>query len=253
MTSGPDTAGLLAYATGVAEEFRAKRDRIRSFVPDHNLTSGTANEIVLRDFIASLAPGRFAVAQGFICDPTQPGQVSKQCDILVYDQVDYPLVHSEGEVRVVWPESVRMAIEVKTNLTKPRLLAAIDNIRRTKQLRPSIRGVVFAFDSLLPQKVSEHLEQYKPGFPMQLAPELIFLLGRKTVFLRFGTGESSAYLVRKANDEGTLVAYLILRLLQELSTRTGVPKGQLLGAAGSILIDQTEVLAEGVRIGSGCE
>jgi hypothetical protein len=40
------------YCMGVAQEFEARLNRIRVFVK-HNLTSGTANEIILRDFLAA--------------------------------------------------------------------------------------------------------------------------------------------------------------------------------------------------------
>ena len=83
MMSEINVGSLIKYGQGIAEEFKARRNRIRNFVTDHNLTSGTANEMILRDFLASLSPRRYTVGQGFICNPTRPSQVSRQCDILV--------------------------------------------------------------------------------------------------------------------------------------------------------------------------
>ena len=114
------SVGLNVETFGSADEFLARLNRIRSFVPEHNLTSGTANEMLLRNFLSEYSSGKFALGQGFICEPTIPDRathhlVSKQCDIIIYDR-DYQLVHSEGEVKVVWPQAVRMVIEVKTKL-----------------------------------------------------------------------------------------------------------------------------------------
>jgi hypothetical protein len=91
--------------------------RMRVFV-QHNLSTGTANEVILREFLSKHAPGNFDVSQGFICDPSEKKWVSKQCDILVYNKNHYPVVYAEGSVKVVWPKSVAMVIEVKTILEK---------------------------------------------------------------------------------------------------------------------------------------
>ena len=72
---------MIQYCSGIAGEFEARLNRIRAFVPDHNLTSGTANEMILRDFLASLSTGHYTVGQGFICNPTASDSVSKQCDM----------------------------------------------------------------------------------------------------------------------------------------------------------------------------
>jgi hypothetical protein len=83
-----DIERMIQYCSGIASEFKAKLDRIRTFVPDHNLTSGTANEIMLRDFLSRLSAERYRVGQGFICAPTASDSVSKQCDILCNSILD---------------------------------------------------------------------------------------------------------------------------------------------------------------------
>ncbi len=101
----------------IAKEFQSRINRMQVFVR-HNLSSGNANETILRQFLATHAQGNIDVGQGFICDPTHEDRISKQCDILVYNQNDYPIIYSDGAVKIVWPESVRMVIEVKTNFGK---------------------------------------------------------------------------------------------------------------------------------------
>jgi hypothetical protein len=143
-----------------------------------------------------------------------------------------------------------MVIEVKTRLDRNQLAAAIENIRAAKQLRQLIMGMVFAFGSSQIETIIENLRQYSEDFPMQYAPEVILLLERKTVFI--GTprmGDKSTYLVRTAKDEGVLVTYLLLRFLNELSLSTGIPRGALFAAAGQVLVNETEVVSQDVRIG----
>lgn len=250
MESEINTDNLIEYGKGIAAEFRARRNRIRNFGTKHNLTSGTANEIILRDFLTGLSPRRYQIGQGFICNPTQPNQVSKQCDILVYDQINYPLVHFEGDVKVVWTESVRMVIEVKTKLGKRDLEEALENIRRAKQLRPLIMGTIFAFDSSRAETIIKHLRQYAKDYPMQYAPEVILLLDKKTILVSSRrTGEKSSYIVRRARDDGVLVTYWLLRFLDELSSETGATQGALFNAAGDVLKNETEIVVQKVRIG----
>src|SRR5260370_40341423 len=114
---------LFEYWVSVGKEVESRMNRMRVFVR-HNLASGTANEIILRDFLAKHASGNFNGSQGFICDPSYENAVSRQCDILVYYKNSYPLVYSDASIDVVWPESALMVIEVKTSLGRKDTAAA---------------------------------------------------------------------------------------------------------------------------------
>lgn len=210
---------MIKYCTGVADEFLARLDRIRYFVA-HNLTSGTAHEMILRDFLASFSTGRFGVGQGFICDPTIPDhlteyRVSKQCDIIVYNR-DYPLIHSEGEVKVVWPQSVKLFIEVKTKLNKKEMVNALDNICSAKYV-PYMRltdGLIFAFKSSKVQTIIKHLQQY-PNLSIENAPSAILLLDKGVIIHRWTPVEgeiSDTYEVRAGNngEKAIVMAFLLM-------------------------------------------
>ncbi|MBC8263735.1 MAG: hypothetical protein H8E47_06395 [Anaerolineales bacterium] len=247
---------MVQYCSGIAKEFEAKLNRIRTFVPDHNLTSGTANEIILRDFLAHLSTGRYVVGQGFICSPTASDLVSKQCDILVYDHHDYPLVHSEGEVVLVFPDAAKMVIEVKTSLDKKALEDALENIRSAKQLNYTINGVVFAYKSPNPETVIGHLQQYTRQLSMKHAPTAILLFDKGVIIHRWsGTGTElgggeNLYEVRVSkNEDSAIVVMFLLLLFFEV---------QLLGWGGAsvanmikrMLEDRTDTIAENVQIGN---
>jgi hypothetical protein len=65
------------YCISIAKELEARLSRKRVFV-QHNLSSGTANEAILRDFLSNHAQSNVNVAQGFICNPFESDAVSRQ-------------------------------------------------------------------------------------------------------------------------------------------------------------------------------
>jgi len=244
---------MVQYCAGVANEFTARLNRIRAFVPDEYLTSGTANEMILRNFLSRLSAGRYEVGQGFVCSPTDPSLVSRQCDILVYDH-SYPVVYSEGEIKIVFPQSVRMLIEAKTRLTRRELYHALDNIRVVRQMDETINGVVFAFRSPRRDTVLRDLQEYDGCPTMRHAPMAILLLNRGTIIHRWSGSETDSaeapYEVRITRNRrgATVIAFLLLLYFD----------AQMLGVWGGssitkmmhdMLEEETEKIAEGIRLG----
>lgn len=246
---------MVQYCAGVANEFHARLNRIRAFVPDDYLTSGTANEMILRNFLSRLSAGRYEVSQGFVCSPTDPNLVSRQCDILVYDH-SYPVVYSEGEIKVVFPQSVRLLIEAKTRLTKRELYHALDNIRVVRQMNETINGLVFAFRSPRRDTVLRDLQEYDGHLTMQHAPLAILLWNRGTIIHRWPESEKDGgdapYEVRITRNRrgATVIAFLLLLYFD----------AQMLGVWGGssitkimrdMLEEETEKIADNIRIGAG--
>lgn len=243
--------GLVKYCQSIADEFRARQDRISNFVK-HNLTSGTARETILRDFLAEHSTGHYKVVQGFICDPTKPDQVSRQCDILVYNHLYHPVVHSEGQIKIVWPISVRMTIEVKTKLNKNSLHKALENVGVAKKLNYMMTGLVFAFKSISIEKIVEHLKCYPDPLNMKYAPNAILVLDKKLVVasdnLWTATTEQTAYKVWKAYDEGVLMTFLFLTFLANVTEPSLMTTA--LNAARILLVERAKLLSDCVTIGS---
>ena len=246
---------MLQYCSGIADEFDARLNRIRAFVPDHNPTAGAANEIILRDFLTRLSSDRYKVGQGFICDPAASDSVSKQCDILIYDHHNYPLVYSEGGVDVVFPHAVKMLIEVKTGLGKGKLKDALENICIAKQMNYTINGVVFAFQSPRPDTVVKNLQQYQQGFSLRHAPIAILQLDKGVIIHRWpgtelGGGENS-YEVRlsKNRKRGVVIAFLLLLFFD--AQLSGVWGGASIhNLMQRMLADNTEPIMEKVVVGT---
>ena len=253
--TGLDTSSLLAYCFSLADEFFLRQDRVRHFVR-HNLTSGTANEAILRTFLASISAGVLGVTDGFVCDPAR-GQASRQCDILVYDR-RFPLVHAEGGVTVVWPESVRMAIEVKTDLKDTAELAgAVENIASVKRLHrgQNVYGLVFAFESLTAETALEALAA--PPCEPEHRPAAVLLLKRGAIIqqpdvsdtLRYGGG-AAPYELRRCggtNPPGLVLAYLLMLYLRTQFRFANATTGEtdLWVATEQLLLRDTVVAATG--------
>jgi hypothetical protein len=243
---------LLAYCASLAEEFEARRNRIRNFV-SHNLTSGTANEAILRNLLASISSGKFDVSEGFICNPLK-SLASRQCDILVHD-TRFPLVYSEAGLTIVWPEAAQMVIEVKTSMKRPDVERAVENIVAAKQTEGGARrliGIVFAFRSPTPEAVLKTLREYE-GDPLH-RPVAIILFDKGVIIqqadldsaLRYGGGDSEYQLRQCIGDRpGALtLAYLLLLFLHPQFSYAGgfSSYGDLLTVTGQFLREHTRLI-----------
>jgi hypothetical protein len=201
---------FIRYCMTIAPEFKARLDRIRAFVKQHNLTSGTTNEAILRDFLSRHAPKNFHVGQGFICDPSQEDQVSKQCDILVYDQSRYPIVYEDGPIKVAWSDSAKMVIEVKTQLQKNEIQSALENIKSIREVNINTIGIIFAFYSASLSTIKSHLQEYLPSISTSHNPSAILLFDEGVIIRREA---HNTYSIRKAEEENknaVVIAYLLL-------------------------------------------
>jgi hypothetical protein len=208
---------FLSYCQTIAQELESRVSRIRKFV-SHNLTTGTANEVILREFLAAHAPQQFEVGEGFICNPFIENSASRQCDILVYDKNNFPLVYSVGSVKVVLPRAARMVIEVKTALQKADLKSALENIASSKRLNPLLTGMVLAYSSASTKLVLEHLEAIIQNANDAELPTAILLLDKNTLIHRWRFSDKAetstslhGFTVREARsgEEGLAVMFLL--------------------------------------------
>jgi hypothetical protein len=219
MTTSADK--ILIYCQSIAEEFQSRLNRIRSFAK-HNLSSGTANESILREFLASHVPTNYAVGQGFICDPFKENAISKQCDILIYDQAFWPLVYADGPIKIVFPDAANLVIEVKTSLGKKDTEQALSNIQSARKLKHPIEGIIFAFNSPSLDTVRRHLTSFVARSTSDDLPKAILLFDKNVIIQMvsppFYDG-SLRYSFRIPVDKrkGQVVTYLLALLFE----RTG--------------------------------
>ena len=164
----------------------------------HDGSKGALREDALRQFLKDRLPGICAIGSGEIVGPTDD-TTSRQCDLIIYDRLHgVPLLY--GETSQVFPiECVFGTIEVKSHLSKEKLLAGLENIRSVKALvpneavvhepipggfrmalpRPRPYGMIFAYDldgnSL--SSLEENLVTWESSVPEHLWPNLVVVLG----------------------------------------------------------------------------
>jgi len=233
--------------------------RMRVFV-QHNLSTGTANEVILREFLSKHASGNFQVSQGFICEPSDKEWVSRQCDILVYDKNHYPVVYADGPIKVVWPKSVAMVVEVKTTLAKKEIASALENIISAKRLNTHIAGLIFAFQSPSLSTVIKHLETYPAHIPGEHAPTAILLLDKGVIIHSWpwarhaefdidkpGTWKNYSIRSGKADRAAVVVAFLLFLFFQVM--QTGRNEADFINALNDMFEKYTEKKWRDIDIG----
>nr|WP_315172316.1 DUF6602 domain-containing protein [uncultured Flavobacterium sp.] len=104
------------YYKLISEELLIKLNQIKCFVKKHNLTIGILTEEILRNFLTDYLPKSISVSQGFIIYPD--GNLSKQCDVIIYDSMNYAIKYKINDIVIVPFDSVICVIEVKTTITK---------------------------------------------------------------------------------------------------------------------------------------
>jgi hypothetical protein len=185
----------------MAIDFEAKTTQL-----PHHGEKGAAREEVVRAFLSEYLPKRFSVSHGFIVDAS--GDVSRQMDVVIYDQLACPVFHVTPSQRLIPAEGVSGVVSVKSALTRSELHEAANNLSSVATLnrlasgRPEamIGGVpvgeheahqsgraepiftsVFAFDSASLGSVAENLHELNRDVPPELRIQLICVLNRGIV------------------------------------------------------------------------
>jgi len=145
----------------VSEKMRSDFELAAQFV--HKGTRGTARENTLRDFLAKgRLPARYGLGAGEVVGLVR--DVSRQCDIVVYDSMYGLSLHYDEDNQIYPIDSVYGIIEVKSGLSKTELLDSLEKIKVFKEMavggaivdpmgggftmvrsRPRPFGVVFAY------------------------------------------------------------------------------------------------------------
>lgn len=133
---------------GIGKQMLLDFEQIQSQVK-HAGERGSEREASLRTFLQSYLPTKYAVTDGEIVDEFR--QTSKQCDLIIYDQLNCPLLLAGKDYRVFPVEPVFATIEVKSVLSTAELRDASEKIKSVKILdrqNGPIAGIVFAYSSV---------------------------------------------------------------------------------------------------------
>ncbi len=186
---------------GVSDKLQLDFEAISSEI-NHLGNRGSYRENTLKNFLnAGKLPKRFGVGSGEIIGPKQ--KVSKQSDLIIFDQLDgMSLAYSEN-VQIYPIEVVFGLIEVKSKLSKEELIESLENIKSVKTLcpeesvtktivqgmqmtypRPKPFGIVFAYslskNSL--ESLSKNLREWEAHNSRSVWPNLIVVLGEGVIY-----------------------------------------------------------------------
>jgi hypothetical protein len=125
----------------------------------HSGELGTGREEIIREFLRKYLPKKFGVSTGFVFDAK--GNISKQVDIIIYDNTNNPVFEVAGGKQFFPCESVVCVGEIKSSLTsKQEIHKAFENIRSVRVLDRSGNGENFALGFGIPINTqTNHLDQ----------------------------------------------------------------------------------------------
>jgi hypothetical protein len=133
------------YAALIGESFQSRIDLLgRLLQTRHYPSLGTYKERLLADTVRKFLPQTVSVGTGFVLFPCEdkapPAEgryfdssnqsafdVSRQCDIIVYDGLNYSPVFQDMDFVVLRPESVKAVIEVKSRAAKAEVESALES------------------------------------------------------------------------------------------------------------------------------
>jgi hypothetical protein len=131
---------------GIAKKMLIDFDEIQSQIA-HAGERGGQREQTLRDFLSKYLPKKYSVGTGQVID--KYGNISPQCDVVVYDAFNCPLILIEEGYQLFPVEAVAGVIEVKSILNATEIQDAVGKILKIKQLNREvpIAGFLFAYRS----------------------------------------------------------------------------------------------------------
>lgn len=97
---------------------------------------GTYREIVCKQFLRYFIPGNLAISSGFIMTPKN--EISTQCDIIIYDPYNTPLIQTDERQKFFPVETLAAVGEIKSSMSKAGLIDALKKLSATKKLRESM-------------------------------------------------------------------------------------------------------------------
>lgn len=121
-------------------------------IQNHNLSRGLIAENILRSFLKTTLPQRIRVSQGFI---EYDGLLSPQCDIILYDCINYAPLYSYGDIDVIPNEAVLATIEVKSGINRKEFGKVLQVFEILQSMRVSHK-YLFVYDCVQIKTIREY-------------------------------------------------------------------------------------------------
>ncbi len=145
------------YFQLVSDELLIKLAQTKQFIKKHNPTIGILTEEILRTFLKNYLSKSVSVEQGFIL--SKNGEMSKQCDILIYDSNNYAPFYRINDIVIVPDDSVIAIIEVKTTITKQIFHQVIDYFENICSIT-NAKKYLFIYNACKIEKLSDYFHSY---------------------------------------------------------------------------------------------
>ncbi len=131
---------------GIAQKILIDFDRIQPQI-DHAGERGRQRELVLRCLLEKYLPKKYSLGTGQVIDIR--GNISRQCDIVIFDAFNCPLLLIEDGYQLFPAEAVFGVIEVKSIFNTNTIKECVQNIQSVKSLirKEPIAGCAFAYRS----------------------------------------------------------------------------------------------------------
>lgn len=181
----------------------------------HSGDRGSEREAALKAFLMQYMPTKYSIGSGQIVDTE--GNISHQCDIVIYDNFNCPLLLVGENAQIFTAESVYGVIEVKSVLNKTELINSCENISSVKRLirkkNGPIAGIIFAYRSSyreMPiEKTASLLQKYNREIPHTQYIDLLGILDSGVIaFETVSEGLRSVYNMK--TEDRCFLAYLQL-------------------------------------------
>jgi hypothetical protein len=135
---------------------------------DHSGLKGRFREIFVSDLLQQIFSSDFFAGSGIVFD--HQGRTSRQADVVIFDKFHIPAILYKAKEGYFPVEGAYYVGEIKSRLTKPELLDAIEKFRHVLELlplqnaqgrRPEPHRFLFAWSSDLKQGgIEEELARY---------------------------------------------------------------------------------------------
>jgi len=122
---------LSQYYKGILTQLNSEVQLINRIF-NHSGIKGEGNETAIRNLIEKFIPKKYGVSSGVIID--KKGNQSRQCDIVIYDNYNYPELLSMSTSKLFPIDLVYAVIEIKTSLDIGKSKIAIENINSVLSL-----------------------------------------------------------------------------------------------------------------------
>jgi hypothetical protein len=104
---------------------------------------GGLRESLVRNLLQHFLPESFGVSEGFVIAPN--GDVSAQCDVVVYSRQHCPIIQTAERQRFFPVEAVVAVGEVKSNADSTVLRDALEKLVKVKQMRAELENAAIAW------------------------------------------------------------------------------------------------------------